>query len=339
MEQQTVSVAKAGIIATLNARTSILASANPRESRYNKRLSVVENIQLPPTLLSRFDLIYLVLDNPQRESDARLARHIISMYRKERIQGGGSGETSAVNESARLAQASSSFGASVETDEKDIRGSASLISTIGSTIGTGGDRGGARTKSNDTVGLTLSTDTLRKYIAFAKRVCTPILSDDAGVALVKGYVAMRRGGASMNTITATTRQLESLIRLSEALAKMRLSSLVQVEDVNEAIRLMQVATYKAALDPLTGRLDMDLINTGRGAAHELTIRNLVQQLMDLIRQFSSDNIHEDQLWANIVALSSDPVQQSDFFEALHLLQDDGVISITGAGRSRLLRRL
>ena len=62
MEQQTISIAKSGIVCTLNARTSILASANPVESRYNPRRSVVENIQLPPTLLSRFDLIYLILD-------------------------------------------------------------------------------------------------------------------------------------------------------------------------------------------------------------------------------------------------------------------------------------
>mgnify|MGYP001107945951 FL=1 len=143
----------------------------------------------------------------------------------------------------------------------------------------------------------------------------------------------------MNTITATTRQLESLVRLSEALAKMRLSPLVHVEDVKEAIRLMQVATYKAALDPLTGRLDMDLINTGRGAAQEMIIRNLVQMITDLIRQFSTDTVHEEQLRSNVVALSSDPVQQVDFFEALNLLQEDAVISITGVGRSRLIRRL
>jgi DNA replication licensing factor MCM4 len=80
MEQQTVSVAKAGIICTLNARTSILASANPRDSRYNPSLSVVDNIQLPPTLLSRFDLIYLVLDRPNEVSDRRLAQHIVSLY-------------------------------------------------------------------------------------------------------------------------------------------------------------------------------------------------------------------------------------------------------------------
>jgi DNA replication licensing factor MCM4 len=77
MEQQTVSIAKAGIIATLNARTSILAAANPIESRYNPKLSVVENIKLPPTLLSRFDLIYLVLDPERSDSDRNLAIHLV----------------------------------------------------------------------------------------------------------------------------------------------------------------------------------------------------------------------------------------------------------------------
>ncbi len=80
MEQQTVSVAKAGIIATLNARTSVLASANPVQSRYNPRLSVIENIMLPPTLLSRFDLIYLVLDKADESRDRRLAKHLVSLH-------------------------------------------------------------------------------------------------------------------------------------------------------------------------------------------------------------------------------------------------------------------
>jgi DNA replication licensing factor MCM4 len=80
MEQQTISLAKAGIVATLNARASILASANPKASRYDPKLSVVENIQLPPTLLSRFDLIYLILDAADADSDRRLAKHIVGLY-------------------------------------------------------------------------------------------------------------------------------------------------------------------------------------------------------------------------------------------------------------------
>ena len=80
MEQQTVSIAKAGIICTLNARTSVLAAANPIESKYNPQRSVVENLSLPPTLLSRFDLIYLVLDTPDEQHDQRLARHLVKLY-------------------------------------------------------------------------------------------------------------------------------------------------------------------------------------------------------------------------------------------------------------------
>ncbi len=80
MEQQTVSIAKAGIITTLNARTSILASANPIGSKYNVSLPVPQNIDLPPTLLSRFDLVYLVLDQVDEQTDRRLARHLVSMY-------------------------------------------------------------------------------------------------------------------------------------------------------------------------------------------------------------------------------------------------------------------
>lgn len=80
MEQQTVSIAKAGIITTLNARTSILASANPIGSKYNINLPVPQNIDLPPTLLSRFDLVYLVLDRIDETNDRRLAKHLVGMY-------------------------------------------------------------------------------------------------------------------------------------------------------------------------------------------------------------------------------------------------------------------
>jgi len=82
MEQQTVSVAKAGIIATLNARTSVLACANPIGSRYNPRISVIDNIQLPPSLLSRFDLVYLMLDKANVSTDKQLARHLMGLFRE-----------------------------------------------------------------------------------------------------------------------------------------------------------------------------------------------------------------------------------------------------------------
>jgi DNA replication licensing factor MCM4 len=88
-EQQTVSIAKAGIITTLNARTSILAAANPVNSKYNPRLPIPANIDLPPTLISRFDLLYLVLDKIDESTDRRLAKHLVSLYLEDRPDTGG----------------------------------------------------------------------------------------------------------------------------------------------------------------------------------------------------------------------------------------------------------
>jgi DNA replication licensing factor MCM4 len=203
MEQQTVSVAKAGIIAVLNARTSVLASANPVGSRYNPAMSVIDNIQLPPTLLSRFDLIYLVLDKPNPETDRRLARHLVSLHFR--------------HPPARATGA-------------------------------------------------LDATTLTDYISYARKTYTPVLNDEAAEMLVEGYVDMRRLGGGRRTITATPRQLESLVRLAESLARMRLSHHAEARDAAEALRLMRVAMQQAAWDPKTGQIDMDKILTGHSAS-------------------------------------------------------------------------
>ena len=83
MEQQTISVAKAGIVCQLNSRTSILSAANPINSKYNPKQTVVENINLPPALLSRFDLIYIILDLPNKKMDEKLAKHVLSIFSKK----------------------------------------------------------------------------------------------------------------------------------------------------------------------------------------------------------------------------------------------------------------
>lgn len=80
MEQQTLSIAKAGIICQLNARTSILAAANPIDSKWNKNKNIIQNLHLPHTLLSRFDLIFLVLDPESEEFDNRLGKHLVNFY-------------------------------------------------------------------------------------------------------------------------------------------------------------------------------------------------------------------------------------------------------------------
>ncbi|ELP83537.1 DNA replication licensing factor mcm4-B, putative [Entamoeba invadens IP1] len=199
MEQQTISVAKSGIVCSLNARTAILASANPKESRYNPKLNILENIQMPPSLLSRFDLIYLILDRPDLERDKRLARHIISLYW---------GEEKVTN--------------------------------------------------------TLDIPTFSAFVKYARKNCKPVLSQEAGETLVEGYLQMRKIGSenkTKKTVSATTRQLESLIRISEARAKMELRPLISVDDAKEAIRLVKTAILQAATDPLTGLVDYDLLAT------------------------------------------------------------------------------
>ncbi|KAH3759569.1 DNA replication licensing factor, MCM4 [Pelomyxa schiedti] len=223
MEQQTVSVAKAGIICTLEAKTAILASANPQQSRYNPEQSVVDNIRLPPTLLSRFDLIYLVLDKPDTISDGQLARHIISLYWAD----------------------------------------------------------------PPTTSHLLSAFKLSTFISYARSQCTPVISDESKRELITGYLKMRAIGlreSGKKIISATTRQLESLIRISEALAKMRLSQEVTRADAAEAVRLMGAATQSAAIDPRTGIIDMDLITTGRSAHSRELLTSLAESIVTFFRE-------------------------------------------------------
>ncbi|WVO18176.1 hypothetical protein L204_105879 [Cryptococcus depauperatus] len=183
MEQQTVSIAKAGIITTLNARTSILAAANPINSRYDPKLPVPANIDLPPTLISRFDLLYLVLDQVDEINDRKLAKHLVGLYLSD----------------------------------------------------------GDETPTDNIIPL----ETLAAYITYARSKVSPVITEAAGQALVQAYVDMRKAGMDTRTqekrIIATTRQLESMIRLSEAHARMKLSDTVGIEDVQEAQRLIKSA--------------------------------------------------------------------------------------------------
>jgi DNA replication licensing factor MCM4 len=280
MEQQTVSIAKAGIIATLNARTSILASANPVESRYNPRLSVVENIMLPPTLLSRFDLIYLVLDRVSEASDLRLAKHLVGMYESM---------AATSNQPAGRVQG--------EATEKQV-----------------------------------SLSFLTKYISFAKKTCNPQITDAANRAMVDAYVAMRRAGSVSNKkiITATPRQLESLVRISESLARMRLSLIVEERDVTEAVRLVKVALQQAAVDPRTGQIDMDLITTGHSVAERVEVDKLAQTLRQALTNRpqggpQGDRLTMRQIHELLGQILNKDVTLAEVRNALTALENDGLV--------------
>jgi DNA replication licensing factor MCM4 len=127
----------------------------------------------------------------------------------------------------------------------------------------------------------LSIDTLTDYISFAKKHVHPKISDAASDDLIQGYIQMRKLGENKKTITATPRQLESLIRISEAHARMRFSETVERIDVAEAVRLVRSAIQQAAIDPRTGTIDMDLITTGRSANFRSRMADLVRNLISI----------------------------------------------------------
>ncbi|CAE7192736.1 unnamed protein product [Rhizoctonia solani] len=282
MEQQTVSIAKAGIITTLNARTSILAAANPVQSKYNPKWPITRNIDLPPTLISRFDLVYLVLDNIDESSDRRLAQHLVGLYLEDRP----------------------------ETAATDI----------------------------------IPVETLTAYISYARTKIHPRLTEEAGSELVSEYVALRKLGAdaraSERRITATTRQLESMIRLSEAHARMRFSQLVELDDVKEACRLMREALRTSATDPTTGLLDMDLINTGSGAGQRRARADLKREVTKLASELGSGGarpVKWSELQRELAKQSSVGIEASEFNEVVRALETEGVVRIAGERDRRTIQ--
>ena len=121
-------------------------------------------------------------------------------------------------------------------------------------------------------------DFLAKYISYARRAIQPVIPDEMVDVLVQEYSRMRSMGNSAKTITATPRQLESLIRIAESLAKMRLSPRVEQQDIEEGVRLIRTAMQQSATDPKTGEIDMDIITTGVSMASNTRIQGIIDYI-------------------------------------------------------------
>ncbi len=301
MEQQTVSIAKAGIITTLNARTSILASANPIGSKYNVNLPVPQNIDLPPTLLSRFDLVYLVLDQIDEQSDRRLARHLVGMYLEDTPENGNAQEV--------------------------------LVSPIFHHLN-------ARPLI-----YSQPVEFLTSYISYARTKCQPKITQAASEALVTAYVQMRKLGedvrAAERRITATTRQLESMIRLAEAHAKMRLAEEVTANDVHEAVRLIKSALKQAATDARTGLIDMGLLTEGTSASERRRKSDLKKAITDLLDEMtrSGGSARYSEVYRRVSEQGSAQVEGTEFAEALRSLEQEGQVVVGGEGPRKNIRRV
>lgn len=187
---------------------------------------------------------------------------------------------------------------------------------------------------------------LTTYISYARAHCRPTLTQDASQALVEAYVGMRKLGqdvrAAEKRITATTRQLESMIRLAEAHAKMRLAPAVTRADVAEAERLIQSALKTAATDA-QGRIDMSLLTEGTSAAERKRKAELKAAALRLLDELTTAGpggaVRFSELSRRLAEGASVQVEPADFAEAMRALEMEGAVMISGDGARKSVRRV
>jgi DNA replication licensing factor MCM3 len=239
MEQQTVTIAKAGIHTSLNARCSVIAAANPIFGQYDIHKDPHRNIALPDSLLSRFDLLFVVTDDIEDARDRQISEHVLRMHRYRQP---GTEEGAPVRE-----EGAQLLGVGLETDadanqptEVYEKFNPMLHSGVTITVGRGANR---RTE-------VLSIPFIKKYIQYAKRE-KPILTKGAADHIVATYSALRNDeldAGTRRTSPITARTLETLIRLSTAHAKARLSKRVEQKDADVAEQILRFALFKEVVE-------------------------------------------------------------------------------------------
>jgi replicative DNA helicase Mcm len=214
MEQQTITVAKAGIMASLKSRCALLGAANPKYGRFDMHDSLAHQIDMPPTLLSRFDLIFTLTDVPSEEDDTNIAKHILQSH----------------------------YAGELKEREKNI----------------GGISKERIAEEMVSVQPEIEPELLKKYIAYSKRNIFPVMNDEARKKLIDFYVGLRRSGED-SAVPITVRQLEALVRLSEAAARMKLSDEITLDEVDRVINIVELSLKQVGIDAETGKLDADWI--------------------------------------------------------------------------------
>ena len=341
MEQQTISIAKAGIICQLNARTAILASANPVKSKYDPSLSVIQNIRLPPSLLSRFDLIYLMLDKHNEIDDRRLANHIVSLYgfeEDEEMEKEEEIDEDSKEKEKKSKKKSKKRSNKKKDDEENIN------MTSSNNLDENKMDIDEEKSNNQPEKISIKKEVLTAYISEARKL-NPKISDNVVNELINHYLKMRENGGK-NTISATPRQLESLIRLSEARARLRFSPFVEKEDVEEAVNLIKVATQQAATDPVTGVIDMDMLQTGITSSSRARLGQLIDIIKTILRDYQENarkgvkfNSLGDEVKKRVNDLGQLSFNFSDFDyrDALKKLEDENIVAILGSKNMPTIR--
>ena len=259
MEQQVVSIAKGGIVATLNARTSILAAANPTLGRYNPYQTIAQNMNLPVTILSRFDLIFVLRDLPEPEKDTKMAEHILNLHRA----------------------------------------------------------------AGTPVAAPFSTEFFRKYVSYAKTI-DPVMTDEVFESFRDFYVKMRSAsieGGEASAISITARQLESLVRLSEARARVHLREEVTREDAEAVIALYSRSLEQVGIDVTTGEIDIDIIYTGKPRSLQMQLQKVLGVIGEMERV--SGVVQDEDLFTAM--LEDHGIARSEAARLIGVLMRDGTI--------------
>lgn len=186
---------------------------------------------------------------------------------------------------------------------------------------------------------------MTSYISYARAHIHPQLTEAASKALVDSYVSLRALGSDVRSqdrrITATTRQLESMVRLSEAHAKMRLSQTVEVSDVIEAVRLIKSAIKQAATDARTGLIDMGLLTEGTSASERRRKEEVRRGVWAVIEEATSggQGLRVNEVARRLNEGASEHVDGQEVIDALRALEAEGRIMITGEGARRMVRKV
>ncbi len=248
LEQQTVTISKANIQATLRSETTVLAAANPKFGRFDPYEILAKQIELPSTLINRFDLIFPVKDLPNQERDERLASFILKLHREAEIP-----------------------------QQK------------------------------------IDTDTIKRYVAYAKQMIFPRLTEPALAEIKSYFVSMRNTGnpeEKVQSIPISARQLEGLVRLAEASARTRLSPTVTKKDAQRAIDLLHHCLTLIGLDTETGKFDIDRITTGITASARTNI-SVIKEIITELEKVVGKTIPIDDIIreAEIKNVSADKTQE------------------------------
>lgn len=302
MEQQSISIAKAGVVCSLPARTTILAAANPVRGHYDRSKTVAENLRLGQALLSRFDLVFILMDQPNEHLDNLLSEHVMALHSDIRSR-----DSVSVTSSSQAPKDRSVADSEVPLSER------------------------LKLYPNETFDP-IPHQLLRKYIAYARKYVSPTLSEDASSILKQFYLDLRKKHHTADSTPVTTRQLESLIRLTEARAKLELRENATAYDALDVVEILRHSLVDSFADEL-GVLDFGRSQNGSGMSSRSKAKKFVSILqrrseIQAKTVFSKSELREVAQNCGVVS--------SDFFDFINTLNTQGFILKKGKDLYQLL---